>query len=61
MKLEGRRMGWTYQTADAVKNTWLCGHVRLLLCVSEQISFTLLNIHSFTLTCTNAANIVVVN
>ena len=55
------RSVYEFQTTDTVKNTWLCEHVRLLLRVSEQISFTLRNIHSFTPTCTNAANIVAVD
>lgn len=51
----------THQTADAVKNTWLCGHVRLLFCVGKQMSTTFENIHSFMPTCTNPARIVEIN
>lgn len=48
----------THQTAEAVKKTWLCGHVSWLFWLVLQISWTLLNSHVFIPTCRNAARVV---
>ena len=55
------RLWTTYQVAEAVKNTWLCGQVKKLDCVGEHISSTLANIHCFTPVWTKVTKTVAIN
>ena len=53
---EQRRTNFcTHQTALAVKNTWLCGHVRWFSACSVHMPLTCVNIQTFTLTWITAA------
>ena len=52
---EKKEKRYTYQNTDAVKNIWLCGHVRELTWYGLHMSETLSNIHCLIPTWTNDA------